>query len=168
VKVKDAKKDFKSILDKAFRPNKKSVKEDNFGDPQAATQSCFDGANNTDDTHEILNRKRGLSKSARIIKSLYKHHKVTEEIYDHEKDDKDQTSPGRPKNSKNPSLSKQDPDDAPDGSPKARAVMSGGKTLTGEPRDTVEIDPQMKARPDLNGNKKDDGSVVSDKKAEKK
>ena len=136
----------------------KPVSEDNFADPQAATQSCFDGANNTDDTHEVLNRKRGLSKSARMIKALYKHHGIKEEIYDHEKDDKNQTSLGK-KSPKVPTLSKEDPNALPNGEPKARAVMSGGKTLTGEPRDMVEIDPQMKSRPDLNGNKKDDEIV---------
>ena len=31
--------------------------------------------------------------------------------------------------------------------PDARIVMSGGTTLTGEKRDTVEIDPLMKNRP---------------------
>ena len=29
----------------------------------------------------------------------------------------------------------------------ARAVMKGGTTLTGQPRDMVEIDPSMKQRP---------------------
>jgi hypothetical protein len=142
------------------------VTEDNFADPQAATQSPFDGANNTDDTHEVLQRKRELSKSARIIKSLYKRKGVVkEETYDWEKDDKDQTSPGK-KTSKNPKLDKEDPNALPNGEPKARAVMSGGTTMTGEKRDTVEIDPQMKSRPDLNGNKKDDEPV--NKKVEKK
>ena len=141
----------------------KPVSEDNFGDPQAATQSCFDGANNTDDTHDILSRKRGMSKTLKTIKSVYK--PVKEETYDWEKDDKNQTSPGKP-SGKNPKLSKEDPNALPDGEPKARAVMSGGTTMTGEKRDTVEIDPQMKSRPDLNGNKKDDGVV--NKKVENK
>lgn len=141
----------------------KPVSEDNFGDPQAATQSCFDGANNTDDTHDILPRKRGMSKTLKTIKSVCK--PVKEETYDWEKDDKNQTSPGKP-SGKNPKLSKEDPNALPDGEPKARAVMSGGTTMTGEKRDTVEIDPQMKSRPDLNGNKKDDGTV--NKKVENK
>jgi len=141
----------------------KPVSEDNFADPNAATQSPFDGANNTDDTHDILPRKRGMSKTLKTIKSVYK--PVKEEMYDHEKDDKNQTSPGKP-SGKNPKLSKEDPNALPDGEPKARAVMSGGTTMTGEKRDTVEIDPQMKSRPDLNGNKKDDGTV--NKKVENK
>jgi len=141
----------------------KPVSEDNFADPNAATQSPFDGANNTDDTHDILPRKRGMSKTLKTIKSVCK--PVKEETYDWEKDDKNQTSPGKP-SGKNPKLSKEDPNALPDGEPKARAVMSGGTTMTGEKRDTVEIDPQMKSRPDLNGNKKDDGTV--NKKVENK
>ena len=141
----------------------KPVSEDNFADPNAATQSPFDGANNTDDTHDILPRKRGMSKTLKTIKSVCK--PVKEETYDWEKDDKNQTSPGKP-SGKNPKLSKEDPNALPDGEPKARAVMSGGTTMTGEKRDTVEIDPQMKSRPDLNGNKKDDGMV--NKKVENK
>ena len=35
-----------------------------------------------------------------------------------------------------------------DTKPEARAVMKGGTTLTGQPRDMVEIDPSMKNRPD--------------------
>jgi len=141
----------------------KPVSEDNFADPNAATQSPYDGANNTDDTHDVLPRKHGMSKTLKTIKSVCK--PVKEEMYDHEKDDKNQTSPGKP-NGKNPKLSKEDPNALPDGEPKARAVMSGGTTMTGEKRDTVEIDPQMKSRPDLNGNKKDDGTV--NKKVENK
>jgi hypothetical protein len=33
-----------------------------------------------------------------------------------------------------------------DNKPNARLILKGGKTLTGEPRDTVEIDPMMKNR----------------------
>ena len=31
-------------------------------------------------------------------------------------------------------------------SPQAAAVLSGGKTMTGVPRDTIEIDPMMKTK----------------------
>ena len=31
--------------------------------------------------------------------------------------------------------------------PKAAAVLSGGTTLTGQSRDTIEIDPMMRVRP---------------------
>lgn len=164
VKVKDAKKDFKSILDKAFRPNKKSVKENTL-DPNAATEAPADGANGSNEIADP-SMKKPRSKMLNKIKSICQ--PVKEDTYDWEKDDKNQISPGK-KSPKSPQLSKEDPNAAPNGEPKARAVMSGGKTLTGEPRDTVEIDPQMKARPDLNGNKKDDeGNAVKDKKPENK
>lgn len=85
---------------------------------------------------------------------------MKEDTYDWEKDDKNQTSPGK----KNPKLFKADPKASTgEGKPEARAVMSGGTTLTGEPRDTVEIDPLMKNRPDLNGNLKDDGNKKNNK-----
>ena len=126
----------------------KPTSEDIFQDPQAATQTCFDGANNTDDTS---NKKKQLSKSARIVKSLYKHHNMKEETCDWEKDDKDQTSYG-----KKPKVTKDDEKSLPGGNkPQARAVLSGGTTLTGDERDTLEIDPMMKNRPDLNGTVKD-------------
>jgi hypothetical protein len=130
---------------------------ENTLDPLAATEAPSDGANGGDDSSE---RKRQLSKSARMIKALYKKHNMKEEMYDWEKDDKNQTSPGR----KKPKLDKSS-DESNFGSnkPQARAVMSGGKTMTNEPRDVVEIDPLMKNRPDLNGNTKD----VTDKKINK-
>jgi len=110
--------------------------EDVFQDSQAATQTSFDGANSPDDT--VQNRKRQLSKSARMVKALYKKHKMSEDIYDAEKEDKSVATYG-----KKPKFTKND-DDAGE---QAVAVMSGGKTLTGEPRDDVEIDPMMKTRP---------------------
>lgn len=113
-----------------------SMTEDVFQDSQAATQTCFDGANSPDDT--VQNRKRQLSKSARMVKALYKKHKISEDIYDAEKEDKSVATYG-----KKPKFTKND-DDAGE---QAVAVMSGGKTLTGEPRDDVEIDPMMKTRP---------------------
>jgi hypothetical protein len=130
---------------------------ENTLDPLAATEAPCDGANGGDDSSE---KKRQLSKSARMIKSLYKKHNMKEEMYDWEKDDKNQTSPGK----KNPKLAKSS-DESNFGSnkPQARAVMSGGKTMTGEKRDVVEIDPLLKNRPDLNGNTKD----VTDKKNNK-
>lgn len=113
-----------------------SMVEDVFQDSQAATQTSFDGANSPDDT--VQNRKRQLSKSARMVKALYKKHKMSEDIYDAEKEDKSVATYG-----KKPKFTKND-DDAGE---QAVAVMSGGKTLTGEPRDDVEIDPMMKTRP---------------------
>jgi hypothetical protein len=119
---------------------------ENTLDSMAATEAPSDCSDNTNSTPTT-----GKSYASKMIKGLKK--TVKEETYDWEKDDKNQTSPGK----KNPKLFKADPKaSAGEGKPEARAVMSGGTTLTGEPRDTVEIDPLMKNRPDLNGNVKDD------------
>jgi len=115
-----------------------SMVEDVFQDSQAATQTAFDMGTTPDDT--VQRRKRQLSKSARIIKSIYKNKGMNEEMYDHEKEDKSVASYGKkPKMTTN----NNDNGDTPD----AVAVLSGGKTLTGEPRDDIEIDPKMQTRP---------------------
>ena len=175
----------------------KPTSEDVYQDSQAATQTNFDGANAPDNTEpETPNRKKEMSKSARIIKSLYKRkgvvkeganvaytvhathpdtgdkkheldisaltkdhakeeaekqgynvqkvvstYPIKEDLYDHEKEDKSVTTYG-----KKPKAEKID-----DKAPQAAAVLSGGKTLTGQTRDTLEIDPVMKkpTRPDV-------------------
>jgi hypothetical protein len=74
--------------------------------------------------------KKEYSKSARIIKSIYKR----KHMYDFEKGDKQQS---------------QDDNVGDDRKrPKAKAVMTGGKTMTGQQRDDVEIDPQLARKPD--------------------
>jgi hypothetical protein len=134
----------------------KPTSEDVFQDPLAATQTVFDGGNNTNDTAD---RKSQLSKSAKMIKSLYKKLNMKEETYDWEKDDKSVQTYG-----KKPKIEKTEPDaNLGEKKPSARIVMSGGKTLTGEKRDTVEIDPVMKDRPDLNGNVKTDQKQQNNK-----
>ena len=84
-----------------------------------------------------------MTKSARIIKSLYKKKGVSEDMYDHEKEDKSVATYGKkPKmavTSKESSFGEKKPD--------AAAVLTGGTTLTGQKRDTVEIDPMMRKRP---------------------
>jgi hypothetical protein len=67
-------------------------------------------------------RKQQAMKSARMIKSLYKK-KLKESTYDWEKDDKGNKAPT------------------------AKIVVKGGKTMTGKDRDTVEIEPILKTRP---------------------
>jgi hypothetical protein len=123
-------------------PHDAVVKEDVYQDSYAATQTVFDGGNNTDDTS--LNRKREMSKSARMIKALYKKHRmVKEDMYDHEKEDKSvQTYGKKPKTLKTDEKSSMG-----ENKPDAAAIVSGGTTLTGEKRDDVEIDPMMKNRP---------------------
>lgn len=110
------------------------TKEDFFHGSAAAVGMPFDGANNTDDT---IPAKR--SNTAKIVKSMVK--KIKEDIYDHEKEDKPVTTPGRKTR-----LQKLGIDTTTKESPQAAAVLTGGKTLTGEPRDTIEIDPMMKMK----------------------
>ena len=94
---------------------------------------------------------------AQKIKSMYKK-KVSEDTYDSEKDDKYAENPTF---GKNPKLKRVD-DKSVDGGfskkPQAAAILTGGTTLTGQKRDTVEIDPKMKnPRPgqsDPNGDRK--------------
>ena len=91
-------------------------------------------------------RTSEMSKSARMIKSIYKKKGMKEDMYDHEKEDKSVATYGKkPKmsvTSKESSFGEKKPD--------ASAVLTGGTTLTGQPRDTVEIDPMMRKRPGPN------------------
>ena len=71
---------------------------------------------------ESTHRNRQL-RSARIIKSIYKNKVKKESLYDWEKDDKGGKEPN------------------------AKMVLKGGKTMTGKDRDTVEIEPVLRTRP---------------------
>lgn len=86
-------------------------------------------------TNSVKAMESARMKSARMIKSIYKK-KLKESTYDWEKDDK----------SVNPV--------DPDRTPSAKIIMKGGKTLTGKPRDTVEIEPVLKTRPNSMGGTK--------------
>jgi hypothetical protein len=109
-------------------------------DPQSATQAPYDCANNPDDTVPKGKKLIQMSKSARIIKSIYKRKGMKEEIYDTEKEGKSIATYG-----KKPKLSDNEKKiEAVGGKTQAAAIMTGGTTLTGTPRDTVEIDPMMK------------------------
>jgi hypothetical protein len=102
--------------------------------------------------------KEELSYSARIIKEIL-NKVVKEDLYDHEKEDKSVASYG-----KKPNHDKADDKDSKgENKPKAAAVLSGGTTLTGSPRDTVEIDPMMRVRPG-----QPDPTKKEDKKDDKK
>jgi hypothetical protein len=94
---------------------KKSVKED-----------LKEGNNGKEDLPwPMKSNKKNYSKSARIIKNIYKKKGVKKETtYDWEKDDK-----GGPVE------------------PTAKKILSGGKTMTGKDRDQVEIEPILKTRP---------------------
>lgn len=127
-----------------LRVKQLAIGEDIYQDPQAATQTVFDGGNNTD----VSIVRQQLSKSARMIKALYKSKGMKEELNDWEKEDKAVLSPG-----KKPKLQTMDKKLGIGEKPKAAAIMTGGKTLTGTPRDTIEIDPVMKQRPGANPDK---------------
>ena len=91
--------------------------------------------------------KKEMTKSARMIKDLYKHHnmkkKMSEDMTDWEKEDKSvQTYGKKPKVQTTSKESSYGED-----KPKAAVIMTRGTTMTGKPRDMVEIDPMLKKRP---------------------
>ena len=101
------------------------LKEDKYQDSMAATQTVGSEV----DTDSLPKRKKEMTRSARIIKSIYKKKrvkKVEEDMYDHEKDDKGAKFGEKPF---------------------AAAILKGGKTMTGTSRDVIEIDPMMRAAP---------------------
>ena len=67
---------------------------------------------------------------------------MAEDTYDFEKADKSVASYGKP-----PKVAKTDKAITDGDKEQAAIVLSGGKTLTGDERDTIEIDPKMKMRP---------------------
>jgi hypothetical protein len=118
----------------------KPTSED-VGDPKAAVNA--DGQPNPQ-LEPVSEKKKQMSKSARMIKAIYKKHKVVkEDIYDHEKEDKSVATYG-----KKPKVDMADKKDSMgENKPQAAMTLTGGKTLTGTERDTVEIDPMMRYRP---------------------
>ena len=82
-------------------------------------------------------------------------------MYDHEKDNKP------PQGVKNPKIQKDDTYGA--GEENAAIIMKGGKTMTGEPRDTIEIDPMLKKPKggDVNAPDSSPSSGKTDKKENK-
>lgn len=123
--------------------------EDTYQDSYAATQTTGPEATSTDDTE----KNQTDSKAAKLIKSLKK--KVNEDLYDHEKEDKSVASYG-----KKPKI------DASPIDPKAAGIIYGGKTLTGQSRDTIELDPLMKkpnVQPDFAKKANLDKKITNDK-----
>jgi hypothetical protein len=87
------------------------------------------------------------------VKSIHK--KLKEELYDHEKEDKSVATYG-----KKPKLQTTKKEDSfGENKPEAALTMTGGTTLTGNKRDTIEIDPMMKrnrpGQPDITNKNKD-------------
>lgn len=122
-----------------YEDERKTTSENTL-DSMAATEAPCTCANEVP-----TNNKKEMSKSARIIKSIYKRLNMKEETYDHEKDDKSSEVKPYGKAPKINTLDKKGT--LGDTKPEARVVMKGGTTLTGQPRDMVEIDPSMKQRP---------------------
>jgi len=124
-----------SMKNKGYKSHKKAdgtPKNENFQDPSP------------DDVEQPKNKKLiQMSKSARIIKNLYKKKGMKEEIYDHEKEDKSVASSGKKPKMQKISTGLEEP--------QAAAVLTGGTTMTGEKRDTIEIDPMMKMRKPISG-----------------
>ena len=151
-KIKTSSKSWNRALDRlaGYKP----TSEDVFQDTQAATQTPFDMGTQADDREPTYSKRKEMSKSARMIKSLYKKHKmVKEELYDHEKEDKSVATYG-----KKPKAEKQEV--YGDDDTQAAMILKGGTTLTGQTRDTLEIDPVMRkpVRPD---------NQISDRKTDK-
>jgi hypothetical protein len=138
-RIKTHSKSWNSALDRlsGYKP----TSEDMWQDTQAATQTPADGANGG---NQVADRKRQMSKSARMIKDLYKRKGVVkEDMYDHEKEDKSVATYG-----KKPKMSQTDKKDSlGENKPQAAATLTGGTTLTGVKRDNIEIDPIMRNRP---------------------
>jgi hypothetical protein len=137
-----------SMKNKGYKSHKKAdgtMKKENYQDPQAASSMPGDCANSPDDVAPKDKNKKliQMSKSARIIKSIYKKKGVKEETYDHEKEDKSVATYGKKPKMQNVSADLEEP--------KAAAVLTGGTTLTGAKRDTIEIDPMMKMRKPISG-----------------
>lgn len=136
-----------SMKNKGYKSHKKTdgtPKNENFQDPMAASSMPNDGANSPDDVEQPKNKKLiQMSKSARIIKNLYKKKGMKEEIYDHEKEDKSVAPSGKKPKMQKISTGLEEP--------QAAAVLTGGTTMTGEKRDTIEIDPMMKMRKPISG-----------------
>ena len=83
-----------------------------------------------------------LTKAATLVKEIYAQHRLKEDMYDHEKDNKGPGSFGKaPK-----TLKKMEVNDDDSKGVNARMVLKGGTTMTGAHRDTIEIDPMMKNR----------------------
>ena len=123
--------------------------QENTMDSLAATGAPYDCANTPDDVAPKDKNKKliQMSKSARIIKSIYHRKNMKEETFDTEKEDKSVATYGKkPKMTDNEKKL-----DATNGKSSAAAIMTGGTTLTGTPRDVVEIDPMMKLKPGLMG-----------------
>jgi len=103
---------------------------------KSVSEVPFDMANTP---NQVAPKK--TSKAGSMVKEIYAKHRLKEDMYDWEKDEKQKPM------GKKPSVQKVDgSNELGDKKPKARMVLKGGTTLTGEKRDMVEIDPMLKNR----------------------
>ena len=132
-------KDESAVYDKPKTKINTTDMTEGVGDPQSATQPVADGANGWQENGAPINTSK--KSAGKIVKGIIKK-KMQEDLYDWEKDDKSTQPYG-----KKPSVTKIDGvKNIGDDKPEARLILKGGKTLTGQGRDTVEIDPMMKNR----------------------
>jgi hypothetical protein len=135
-------------LEDLLAKQKKEREENEKAEKPEMKQETMMGklANSHEPEGDPLVESKHRSKAAMMVKgifNLHKKRKMNEETYDHEKDDKQEKTLG-----KKPKLETNDEkDEFGKEKASARAVLSGGKTETGAPRDTIEIDPMMRNRP---------------------
>lgn len=126
----------------------KPVSEDNYIDAKAATQDNggLGGA-------DLIEKKK-------IIKALVKKKRLGEELFDTDKESKSVKTPG-----KKPVVSAKDFDKKLNDNDEtgAAAVLKGGTTMTGDPRDTIIIDPSLR-KPTVKGMNKQPDFPEKDQK----
>jgi len=129
-----------------------STTEETYMDAKAATPAVMSPGEGISEKKTTLQRVMALKKK-----------KLKEDMFDHEKEDKSVATYG-----KKPKFEKAEKDEGGEKKPQAAAVMTGGTTLTGSKRDTIEIDPMMRNRPGQpDVTKKDDKKDDKDKDKKK-
>jgi hypothetical protein len=136
-----AKKRVKGLIGYMQRKQGMKPTSEDVGDAKAAVNA--DGLPNAS-LEPVSEKKKQMTKSARMIKALYKKKGIVkEDMFDSEKEDKSVATYGKkPKMSTTSKMS-----NLGDNKPEAASVLSGGTTLTGQKRDVLEIDPAMRNRP---------------------
>jgi len=131
---------------------KKLYPEETYMDAKAATPAVMSPG-------EGISEKMTTAQRVMMLKKK----KLKEDMHDHEKEDKSVATYG-----KKPKFEKAEKDEGGEKKPQAAAIMTGGTTLTGSKRDTIEIDPMMRNRPGQpDVTKKDDKKDGKDKDKKK-
>jgi hypothetical protein len=125
-------------------PVKPLQREDTFLDPKAATPSpqTYQAA------QDVQEKSHKISKAAKLVKSIYKKKRLGEELTNTDVENKSVATYGK----KKPQMKQGDFEKklAADDETGARAVLKGGTTMTGAPRDTIIIDPSLR-KPTIKG-----------------